>query len=270
MIGVFDSGFGGLTILKALKKHLPQYDYLYLGDTARAPYGEKSPETIIEYSTQATKFLFSKGAKIVIFACVTASSLALRDVQKNLINQTGENLRVLGVLRPIVEYAAGKKNISKIGVIGTRATVKSEAFDHEVKKINENIKVFSKACPLFVPLIEENWINKPEMRKVAKNYLREVADNNVEILILGCTHYPIIQTLIKKILPKKINIPDIGDIVAESLDGYLQRHQEFNISDSGTIKFFSSDKTNKFIEFGSKYFGAKITDVEYVNLAKYG
>lgn len=271
MIGVFDSGFGGLTILKELQKKLPQYSYIYLGDTGRTPYGEKSKETVISYSTQASKFLFSQGAKLIIFACVTASSLALREVQNHLIVNSGEKKKkILGVLRPIVEAATTITKSGRLGVIGTRGTILSQAFDKEIAKIDDSIKVFSRACPLFVPLIEEDWTNKPETRKIAKTYLRDLVNQNIDLLILGCTHYPIIQKLIQKIVPKKVRIPCIGSIVADSLEDYIARHPEVILDKSGQRIFFSSDTNNKFENIGSKYLGSKITGVRPVNLANYG
>ena len=197
MIGVFDSGLGGLTILKYFLKELPQYNYIYLGDSARAPYGNRSQDVIYNYTKEAVDFLFSKGCQIIIFACNTASSQALKKIQQEYLPKKYPNKKVLGVIIPLVEEATKNDRIKKIGVIGTKATIKSNVYAKELLKLNPKSKIFQKKAPLLVPLIEEGWIKKKETKMILKKYLRELKMEQVDALILACTHYPI---LIKELL----------------------------------------------------------------------
>lgn len=268
MIGVFDSGFGGLTVLKSLQEKLPDYSYLYLGDSARAPYGDKSPQTIVAYSRQATRFLFSQGAKIVILACVTASSIALRALQAELKESfQSDHRRILGVLRPIAEAVVAAGNNQRVGVIGTRATIASQSFNREINELSPAVSVFGQACPLLVPLIEENRIHKPEARKITRDYLRPLFNQNIDCLVLGCTHYPLLRDLIVSLAPARVRIPCVGDIVAAGLAAYLDRHPELKPEKEGRRIFYSSDTDHKFQEWGSKYLGSPIGAVNYINLA---
>lgn len=268
MIGVFDSGFGGLTVLKSLQEKLPDYSYLYFGDSGRAPYGDKNSQDIITYSRQATRFLFAQGAKIVIFACVTASSIALRTLQAELAaNPQNNRHRVLGVLRPIAEAVVAEENNKRVGVIGTCATIASQAFNREINELAPSVSVFGQACPLLVPLIEGNRIHNPETRQITYEYLRPLFNLNIDCLVLGCTHYPLLRDLIVSLAPAGLRIPFVGDIVATSLAAYLRRHPELEPEKRGRRIFYSSDTTHKFQEWGSKYLGSEIEAVNYINLA---
>lgn len=214
MIGVFDSGVGGLSILKYITKELPDYKYVYLADNARNPYGNHSQETVVKYTRQAVNYLFDRGVKLIIVACYSASSLALRTIQDEmLVKKNVKDRKILGVLRPVAEEAAKLTKNKRVGVIATRATTGSKAFETEIAKLDKGIRVFVKSCPLLVPLIEEQWGDKPETRKIAKAYLREMKSFNVDNLILGCTHYPLIQKTISQIMGKKVNVPNIGEVM---------------------------------------------------------
>jgi len=269
MIAIFDSGFGGLTVLKPILKKIPQYDYVYLGDNARAPYGNHSRETIIKFSEEAVNFLFNKGAKLIIFACNTASSNALRYLQQKYLNGKEEQDRkILGVLIPIAEKAGKVSKNFRVGLVGTRATVNSKAYESEIMKINPNIKVYSKACPLLVPIIEEGWQSKPEATSILKKYLRDIKSRNIDTLILGCTHYPIMTKTFKKLMGKKVNILDTGDIVAESLMEYLERHPEIEkkLGKNGTRTFLTSDDPERMQNFAEKILFTKISKPQKVNI----
>jgi len=265
MIGVFDSGFGGLTILKELIKALPQYNYVYFGDSARAPYGNHSKEKITEFTREGVEFLFSKGANLVILACNTASANALRELQEEMIRKPGiKDKNVLGVVVPIAEavaVAGGKK----IAVIGTRATVKSDVYEIEIKKRVPQATVVQKACPLLVPLIEEGYAFKMETKRILKTYLREIKAGHPNVLVPACTHYPILQKDIERIMGRHTVILDTGKIVAESLKEYLKRHEGM-VGDGGTsaraellnnVEFFTTGDPQMFSEMGSVFLGKK-------------
>ena len=257
MIAFFDSGYGGLTVFKPVIDLLPEYDYLYLGDNARAPYGNHSEENIKKFSEQAVDYLFAQGVRLIIFACNTASSVALRHIQeKYLKGAKEENRKVLGVLIPVVEEAVKITNKSKIGVIGTKATINSKVYEREIAKIEPNIKVYSRACPLLVPFIEENWHHKPEAISILKKYLRPLRSCNIDTLILGCTHYPLMEILTS------------GEITARSLKDYLERHPEIEskLSKNKKRHYLTSDDPSTFKEFTEKHFGIKIKLPEKVTL----
>lgn len=269
MIALFDSGYGGLTVLKPLIEALPEYDYLYLGDNARAPYGNHSAENIKKFSEQAVEYLFSRGATLIIFACNTASSVALRHVQQKYLKGAKEsNKKILGVLIPIAEEAVSVTKDQKVGVVGTRATINSEAYTTEIHKLNSHIKVYSKACPLLVPFIEEDWHQKPEAISILKKYLKPLKSCNIDTLILGCTHYPLMIKDFKRIMGKQIKVLQSGDITAKKLKEYLQKHPEIESKLSkGKIRtFLTTDDPQKFKDFTEKYFGMKIKAPEKVEL----
>lgn len=227
MIALFDSGYGGLTVLKPIMELLPEYDYLYLGDSGRAPYGNHSPETIKQFCEEAVEYLFKKGAGVIIFACNTASSVGLRHVQEKYLKGKNEKHRkILGVLIPVAEEALEVSKNSRVGVIGTKATINSRAYEREIHKINPKIKVISQACPLLVPFIEEDWHHKPEAISVLKKYLRPIKSSNIDTLILGCTHYPLMMKHVKRIMGKKVKVLASGEITAKKLKDYLQKHGE--------------------------------------------
>lgn len=264
-IGVFDSGLGGLTVLKHFLKELPQYDYLYLGDTARVPYGGHSQELIYRYTKEAVDFLFSEGCRLVILACNTASSQALRRLQQEYLPKKYPDRRILGVIIPLAEYAA--KN-EKIGVIGTRATINSGAYENEIKKINKEARIISNSAPLLVPLIEEGLAGKDISNKILKKYLRPLKNEQIKTLILGCTHYPFLLRDARRIMGKNCRVPDPGKIVALSLGEYLERHENFKSSgaNEGKRRFCLTDKPENFIKLGEKFLGQKIEDWQIISL----
>lgn len=261
MIALFDSGFGGLTVLKPILRELPQYDYLYLGDNARAPYGNHSPETILEFSRQAVNYLFSQGATLIIFACNTASAVALRTIQEEFLNGKDERERkILGVIMPVSEKIATLRDNSLVGLVGTRATINSGNYTKEILKLNPSLRISSRACPLLVPLIEENWHKTPEAFRILKKYLQPIKRSNVEHLVLACTHYKFMEDDFKRIMGKKIQIHEAGEITASSLKDYLVRHPEIESKLSkNKERFFettdSSESMKKFIE---RHLGMKI------------
>ncbi len=276
MIAVFDSGYGGLTVLKPIMDLLPEYDYLYLGDNARAPYGNHAKETIQSFCEQAVEYLFDHGATIIIFACNTASAAALRHVQeKYLKGEKEQDRKILGVLIPVAEKAVETSRNGRIGVIGTRATVNSKAYDSELlkaaelhSKLGSKISVHSQACPLLVPLIEEGWHLKPEATSILKKYLFPLKSCNLDTLILGCTHYPFMLKQIIRIMGRKTKVLPCGDVTAESLKDYLVRHPEIEskLSKGATSKFLTTDSPARFQEFVQKNFGMKIKMPEKVSL----
>ncbi|MFA5820532.1 MAG: glutamate racemase [Candidatus Gracilibacteria bacterium] len=253
MIGLFDSGYGGLTVLKPILKALPEYDYIYLGDNARAPYGSHSPDNIKKFSEQAVRYLLDRGAKLIIFACNTASSVALRDIQKKYS-------KVLGVLIPVAEEASKVTKGGRVGVIGTNATINSHAYETEIHKLNPGIHVYSKACPLLVPFIEEGWHEKPEANSIAKKYLQSLKTCHIDTLILGCTHYPMMIKTFRRIMCPRVKILESGDIVATKLKEYLNRHPEIEktLKKGKKRTFLTTDDPQRFKEFTEKYLGLKI------------
>ncbi len=267
-IGVFDSGLGGLTVLKHFLKELSGYSYIYLGDTARLPYGSKSAPKIYQYTTEALDFLFKQGCHLVIIACNTASAQALRRVQQEYLPKHWPDRKVLGVIRPLAEAAAANSR-SKVGVIGTKATVMSRAYSQEIHKLNSRLPVSEQAAPLLVPLIEEGWANKSVSNKILKAYLRPLKMSRVNYLILGCTHYPFLLKNIKRLMGNQCLVPDPGEIVALSLKDYLQRHPELNIktSEQPDCHFFLTDNPELFTRLGEKFLGQKINQPEKIELA---
>lgn len=269
MIGVFDSGYGGLTVLKELLKELPQYDYLYLGDNARAPYGNLSTETLISFTDEIVEYLFEKGCKVIIIACNTLSSNALRHVQEKYLRKPSiTNRKILGVIKPLVEEATKVTRNLHIGLVGTRSTVHAKTYEIELQKINPDFKIFTQACPLLVPLIEENWYKKPEARMILKKYLRPLKSANIDTLILGCTHYPILQHEFEKAMGKNIQILRSGEIVAKSFQNYLLRHPEIEqlLTRNGKRFFETTDDPKRFDEMGSIFLGQKIDTTQKINL----
>ncbi|NCD00565.1 glutamate racemase [bacterium] len=268
MIGVFDSGLGGLSVLKEFFKTLPDYNYIYLGDNARVPYGGKSSEIIYKYSKQAVDFLFSQGAEIIIFACNSASSRALRKIQQEYLPEKYPDKKVLGVIIPLAKKIALDKKNKKVGVIGTKATINSHVYKEEIFKLNKDIEVLEKATPLLVPLIEENWLKRPETNKILKYYLRELKMKNIDSLVLACTHYPFLIDKIRQIMGKRCQVYNTGEIVAESFSDYLDRHSEIEkklLKNSQRI-FFTTDSTKNFKQLGERFLGEDINNIKSVNL----
>jgi len=248
-------------------KLLPEYDYIYLGDTARAPYGEREQSEIYKFTEQAVDFLLQKNCVLIISACNTVSSEALRKIQQDYLVKNYPNRRVLGVVIPAVESAVELTKNKKIGVTATQGTVASESFVKELKKIDSGIKVYQQACPLLVPLIETGNTNSMEMELALKQYLVPLMEKDIDTLILGCTHYGLLLDKIREITGKDINIVSEGKIVAEKLKDYLKRHREIEakLSKNSTIEFLTTGLTEKFQKLGSVFFGSAI-EVEKVDI----
>ena len=259
-IGIFDSGFGGLNIMRAIVKELPAYDFIYLGDTARVPYGSRSQEVVYGFAKQAVDFLFEKKCNLIIFACNTVSSKALRKIQQIYIPKFYHNKKVLGVLIPAIEFAALKTKNKKIGVLATEGTVSSGAFIREIQKINPEIKIFQNACPSLVPIIEAGKHNSKETEVILKKYSEPLLKKKIDTLILGCTHYGILEKKIKKIFGKDVQVISGDDTVAKKLKDYLKRHPEIEktLVKKSMKVFYSTDPTKNFHFLGSKFFGQKI------------
>lgn len=268
MIGVFDSGFGGLTILGTFLKRLPEYDYLYLGDNARTPYGNKSQEVIYAYARQAVNYLFKQGCFLIILACNTASTKALRRIQQEWLPKNYPDRRVLGVVIPLAEAGVESAPHGRIGIIGTRATMESGVYEQELGKLRQDIKVFTQACPLLVPLVEEGWVGKPETNMILKKYLRRLKQRKVESLILGCTHYRFLEKDIARIMGKNCRVLNGPEIVSQKLDDYLQRHPEIQerLSKNHTVKCCTTDDPQHFSIFGKKFLNQNIPPAEQVRL----
>jgi len=261
-IGVFDSGYGGLTILKEIVETLPQYDYLYLGDNARAPYGNKSFETVYEYTLQCVKWFFDQGCSLVILACNTASAKALRNIQQKDLPLLNPEKRVLGVIRPTSEVIGEYSNTGHVGVLGTTGTIQSESYLIEIGKFFPEITVAQEACPEWVSLVEENKYNSPEADGLVKLHIDNILqkDKSIDTFLLACTHYPLLINKIKQLTPDGILVVSQGKIIAESLKNYLKRHQSIteNCSQNGSRVFFTTGDVVDFNSHASLFFGAEI------------
>lgn len=261
-IGVFDSGYGGLTVLREIVDLLPQYDYLYLGDNARSPYGTRSFETVYNYTLECVLKLFNEGCPLVILACNTASAKALRTIQQKDLLKMDSKLRVLGVIRPTAEVIGNHTKTGKVGVLGTDGTVQSASYVMEIGKTFPQVEVFQQACPMWVPLIENNEHLSSGADHYVQKYVGELMsqDSDIDCVLLGCTHYPLLREKIKEQLPENVNVISQGEIVAESLKDYLKRHPEMETSCSkgGTRKFLTTDNTSSFDEHASIFFGSEV------------
>ncbi len=261
-IGIFDSGYGGLTVLKSIKNSLPDYDYIYLGDNARAPYGTRSFETVYQYTWQAVQWLFQQNCQLVILACNTASAKALRNIQQLDLPAAYPDHRVLGVIRPTTEVIGNYSESKEVGIFATNGTVQSNSYILEIEKFFPEVKVYQQACPMWVPLIENNEHLQPGMDYFLKKYTDELLakSDKIDTILLACTHYPLIMSSLKKILPYNIRVITQGPIVASSLVNYLQRHPEIEskLSKSGTIRFFSTDDESSFNKAASAFWEAGV------------
>lgn len=262
MIGIFDSGYGGLTILKEIKRRLPDYDYLYLGDNARAPYGSRSFDIVYDFTLQAVKALFDRGCPLVILACNTASAKALRSIQQNDLPHIDPSRRVLGIIRPTVEVLPEYTSSGHIGLIATPGTVNSHSYRMELEKMHPRMIITEHACPMFVPLVENNEAHSPGADYFVRKYIDEIMkiDPEIDTLVLGCTHYPLLAEKIKKYLPPHVRILAQGEIVAESLADYLRRHPEMEMrcSRNATTKFLTTESPEKFDALASIFLGSAV------------
>lgn len=249
-IGVFDSGYGGLTVLKEFVRQLPGYDYLYLGDNARAPYGNRSFDTVYHYTLECVKHLFDLGCPLVILACNTASAKALRTIQQKDLPFMDGDRRVLGVIRPTTEIVGEFSQTREVGILGTVGTVTSESYPIEIAKFFPDIKVYQQACPMWVPLVENGEANAEGADYFIKKYLDQILAQSPQIdtIVLGCTHYPILVDKIRAYLPEHMRIISQGDIVARSLADYLERHpaMEQRLSRNGKLTFYTTDEVSTF------------------------
>lgn len=262
-IGVFDSGYGGLTILSKIREALPDYDYIYLGDNARTPYGTRSFEIVYEFTLQAVNKLFEMGCHLVILACNTASAKALRTIQMNNLPDIDPSRRVLGVIRPTVECIGSITQTRHVGVLATAGTIKSESYPLEIHKLFPDIKVSGEACPMWVPLVENNEANGKGtdffIRKYINNLLAK--DGQIDTIILGCTHYPLLLPKIQQFVPQSMKVVAQGEYVAASLKDYLYRHPEMDrkCTRGGSCSFCTTEAEDKFIESASTFLNQDIT-----------
>lgn len=268
-IGVFDSGYGGLTVLSEIVKHLPQYDYIYLGDNARAPYGTRSFEVVYDYTLEAVTELFDRGCELVILACNTASAKALRSIQQNDLPSIDPDKRVLGVIRPSTEIIGDLTQTGHVGILATEGTVKSESYIIELSKYAPAVKVVQHACPMWVPLIENHrhesvagkWFIEEDVKALIEK------DPQIDTIVLACTHYPILKEYIESLLPGTINVISQGLLVAEKLDDYLQRNTFLSdkLSRCGTIHFLTTESSCEFDKKASVFFGKDVKS-EHIKL----
>ncbi len=262
-IGIFDSGYGGLTVFRSILDALPGYDYIYFGDNARAPYGNRSFQTIHQYTWDCVQWLLEQGCPLIILACNTASAKALRTIQQRDLQNAGPNKRVLGVIRPTAEVIGNYTQTGQIGVLGTRGTVQSGSYLTEISHFFPDIKVYQQACPLWVPLVENGEHDKPGTDYFVKSYLDQIMAQSpgIDTLLLACTHYPLLQDKIKAYLPANVNVVVQGDIVAQSLVDYLQRHPEIEgklTKNAGRQFFTTTDDTADFDHHASLFFGEEV------------
>ncbi len=264
-MGIFDSGVGGLTVLKEVMKALPQEDTIYLGDTARVPYGTKSPETVTRYSMEITSYLVNRDIKLLVVACNTASALSLDELRKCF------SIPIVGVIEPGARRAASTTKTGKIGVIGTEATIRSSAYTKAIKRINPEIEVINRACPLFVPLAEEGWVDNEVARLTAGIYLSGLRNEGVDTLVLGCTHYPILKDTISRIMGTGVHLVDSAEETARTVTAILRESGLIRPpSERGNHHYFVTDVPAGFIKVGNRFLDGNLEDVRQVNLEKEG
>lgn len=268
-IGIFDSGYGGLTILKAIRELLPQYDYAYLGDNARAPYGTRSFDIVYQFTRQAVLKLFEMGCQLVILGCNTASAKALRSIQQNDLPNIDPCRRVLGVIRPTAEVVGKLTETKHVGILATPGTIKSDSYNIEINKLWPELSVTGVACPLWVPIVENNEATGAGADYFVKKRIDHILwlDPDIDTLILGCTHYPILMPKIKQYVPEGIKIVSQGEYVAESLKDYLARHTDMDArcTKNGTVRYYTTENADKFKE-AARIFITEDIQVEHIDL----
>lgn len=261
-IGVFDSGFGGLTVLREIERLLPQYDFLYLGDNAHAPYGNRSFETVYAYTLEAVRWLFEKGCPLIILACNTASAKALRTIQQKDLPVLAPDRRVLGVIRPVTEMVGNLTKSRHIGILATAGTVASRSYVIEINKYFPDVTVVQEACPMWVPLVENNEFDSAGADYFVKQHLDRLmaADGQIDTIVLGCTHYPLLESKIRGHLAQGISVVSQGSIVAERLGDYLNRHPEMaeRCSGRGRRDFYTSERAEIFDKLATLFYGREI------------
>ncbi len=259
-IGIFDSGIGGLTVLKEIIDVLPCEDTIYLGDTARVPYGIRSAETVTRYSFENTRFLFSKGIKILVVACNTVSSVSLDSIRASLA------IPVVGVIEPGAKAAVGATSNGRIGVIGTDATIRSGAYRKAINDIDASVEVYGLACPLFVPLVEEGWTEGTITELTAERYLKEMRDRGIDTLVLGCTHYPLLKDVLSKIMGDKVDLIDSAIETAREIRRILTAQSICKAGGPPVRRFYVTDSPEKFIRVGERFLGRKIDYIRKIEL----
>lgn len=277
-IGIFDSGYGGLTILDGIRQRMPEYDYIYLGDNARAPYGTRSFDVVYEFTLQAVKKLFETGCPLVILGCNTASAKALRSIQQKYLPTAAPDRRVLGVIRPTAEIVGELSHTKHIGVLATEGTIKSESYNLEIAKLHPGTTIVGQACPMWVPLVENNEFDKPGADYFVKDSLEKLMaqDPLIDTIILGCTHYPLLLPKIKQQLahlstlnaqPSTIKIIPQGQYIAASLEDYLHRHPEMDtrLTRGGTCQYLTTESATKFRESASLFLHEEV-EVQHITL----
>jgi glutamate racemase len=260
-IGVFDSGVGGLTVLKEILRELPYENTIYLGDTARVPYGIRSPETVMRYSFENTQFLSSKGIKLLVVACNTASSVSLDAIKERI------SIPVIGVIDPGAKAAVKATKNKKIGVIGTEATVKSNSYTKAMKGIDTDIEVFGLPCPLFVPLVEEGWVEGQIASLIARRYLESLKDKGIDTIVLGCTHYPLLSGVIADVMGDRVTLIDSAVETSHEIKKILETHDLNNgKKETPARKFFVTDSTERFLKVGEHFLGRTIEHLEKITV----
>jgi glutamate racemase len=259
-IGVFDSGVGGLTVLRALVRLLPHESFIYVGDTARVPYGSKSPEAVRRFSLEIARFFRRKGVKMMVTACNTASALALPDLRAFM------PVPVIGVIEPGARAALAATRSGRVGIIGTQATIQSKAYDHALKRLDKTVRVFGRACPLFVPLVEEGWLNHEVTRRVATLYLKPFLKHKIDSLVLGCTHYPLLKSVLRRVVGR-VELIDSAEETAKAVRSRLEQEGLLlHGRRKGRLSYFSSDDPLKFERLGSRFVGGPLSQVRRIRL----
>lgn len=258
-IGVFDSGIGGLTVLKEIMHMLPKENTIYLGDTARVPYGIRSPETVIKYSFENTKFLFTRDIKLLVIACNTASSISLDAIKDSIA------IPVIGVIEPGAKAAVRATRKKRVGIIGTDATITSNAYTNVIKALDERIKVFGLPCPLFVPLVEEGWTDGNIATLVARRYLKNIKKRDIDTLVLGCTHYPLLRTVISKVMGRGVRLIDSAVETSHEIKKTLEAMTIMRKKKERPVReFYVTDSPEKFLKIGERFLGKKIEHIEKI------
>ncbi len=255
-IGMFDSGVGGLTVLKEVRKLLPLEHIIYFGDTARVPYGNRSPQAVTKYALESALFLLTKGIKLLVIACNTSSAVALNILQKKF------PIPVIGVIDPCAKEVVTATKNRRVGVIGTKATIKSNAYEKSIQKLGPDIQVFSKSCPLFVPIAEEGLEKDEVARLMAGKYLQDLKRSHIDTLVMGCTHYPILENVIKNIMGAKVTIVNAGRETAKEVKNTLEKNKIVNTEGKGRCEYFVTDSPETFEEIGSRILNEPLTKVK--------
>lgn len=261
-VGIFDSGYGGLSVFRMIADKLPQYDYIYLGDNARAPYGSRSFDTVYEYTLDCVQWLFEQGCPLIILACNTSSAKALRTIQQKDLPTMASGRKVLGVIRPTTEIIGNYSHSKKVGILGTQGTVDAQSYPIEIARFFPDVKVYQHACPLWVPFVEEHAYQSDEIDPFIERDIHALfqQDKEIDTVLLACTHYPLLADRIKKFLPEGVTLLSQGGLVAESLADYLIRHQEMEtqLSQGGVQRFYTSDAPPAFEQHAAIFFGKKV------------